>query len=55
MTKFDIGYVWNFKEARVGSGGRKTDFESSENAHARNALGDGECTLTRGSFKPMNA
>ena len=55
MTKFDIGYVWNYKVARVGSGGRESDFESSEISPARNALGDGECTLTGDSLMSMHA
>ena len=53
MTKLAIGNVGKCKVA--GSSGQHTDIESLENATARNALGDGECTLTGDSFKPMHA
>ena len=55
MLKLAVGNVGNGKKAWVGSSGQHTDFESHVNATTQNALGDGECTLTGDSFKPMNA
>ena len=53
MLKLAIGNVGN--RTKVESSGQQTDFENFEQATAQNALGDGECTLTGDSFKPMNA
>ena len=53
MLKLAIGNVG--KRTKVGSSGKQTNFEDREQASAQNALGDGECTLTGDSFKPMNA
>ena len=52
MVKLAVG---NGTKAWVESSGQQTDFERCENATGRNAPGDGECTLTRDSFKPMHA
>ena len=52
MLKLAIGNVGN--RTKVESSGQQTNFEDREQATAQNALGDGECTLTGDSFKPMN-
>ena len=44
----------DMRDTKVESSRQQTDFESRENATAQNALGDGECTLTGDSFKPMH-
>ena len=55
MLKLAIGNVGNRTKVKVESSRQQTDFENCEQATAQNALGDGECTLTGDSFKPMNA
>ena len=55
MLKLAVGIVGNGKEARVGSSVQHIDFKSHVNVTAQNALGDGECTRSGDSFKPMNA
>ena len=53
MLKLAIGNVGN--RTKVESSGQQTYFENCEQATDQNAFGDGECTLTGVSFKPMNA
>ena len=53
MLKLAIGNVGN--RTKIESSGQQTDFENCEQATAKNAFGDGKCTLTGDSFKRMNA